>query len=38
VPAAPWRPLLLIAAGTELLLEIDAEGKSRESIVDPLSI
>jgi MFS family permease len=29
--------LLLIAAGTELLLGIDAEGKSLESIADPLS-
>ena len=29
--------LLLIAAGTELILGIDAEGKSLESIADPLS-
>jgi MFS family permease len=29
--------LLLIAAGTELMLGIDAEGKSLESIADPLS-
>jgi MFS family permease len=29
--------LLLIAAGTELVLGIDAEGKSLESIADPLS-
>jgi hypothetical protein len=29
--------LLLVAAGTELLLGIDAEGKSLESIADPLS-
>jgi hypothetical protein len=28
---------LLIAAGTELVLGIDAEGKSLESIADPLS-
>lgn len=29
--------LLLIAGGTELMLGIDAEGKSLESIADPLS-
>jgi MFS family permease len=29
--------LLLTAAGTELVLGIDAEGKSLESIADPLS-
>jgi hypothetical protein len=29
--------LLLVAAGTELVLGIDAEGKSLESIADPLS-
>jgi MFS family permease len=29
--------LLLIAAGTELVLGINAEGKSLESIADPLS-
>jgi hypothetical protein len=29
--------LLLIAAGTELMLGIDAEGKSLERIADPLS-
>lgn len=29
--------LLLIAAGTELVLGIDAEGKSLESIADPVS-
>jgi hypothetical protein len=29
--------LLLLAAATELVLGIDAEGKSLESIADPLS-
>jgi hypothetical protein len=29
--------LLLVAAGTELVLGIDAEGRSLESIADPLS-
>jgi hypothetical protein len=28
---------LLVAAGAELLLGIDADGKSLESIADPLS-